>query len=447
MNRNYQEQLKVANNPGFEKNNEKILQIINNVEAAIQKYNLLSYGDSVITALSGGADSVTLLSVLNSIKEKYNLTLYAAHLNHGIRGTEADNDEKFCKILCKNYNIKFFVKHIDIPKLCAEQKISAELCGRNERYKFFDELSSQLNAKVATAHTASDNAETLLFNLTRGSSISGAAAIPPKRGNIIRPLIELTREDIEAYCESKSLAYVTDSTNLTEAYTRNKIRLRAMPVLREINPEAERSMLSFSRDCDEVADYIGKSAEALLNSSEEKYGYSSEKLLDSHPAVLKSAIALLCSNNNADAERKHINLIVGILKNGGAVELKNGNKAVCTQKILRITSYNPDDNSFYLVFDRNMSFDYNGKKVEAKADFLPVKDINMVFRTRKSGDYFTFFNRNVKKPLRKALNEQKIPSELRDNLLTLCEDNTVLWCEGLGLSRQGRELNIEIKIL
>ena len=109
--------------------NEIAAEVITKAQAAIKKYNLLSENDSVIIALSGGADSVTLLSVLNSIKEKYNLTLYAAHLNHGIRGEEADNDEKFCKILCENYNIKLFVKHIDVPKLCTEQKISAELCG------------------------------------------------------------------------------------------------------------------------------------------------------------------------------------------------------------------------------------------------------------------------------------------------------------------------------
>ena len=212
-------------------------ELITKAEAAIEKYKFLSGGDSVIIALSGGADSVTLLSVLNSLKEKYNLKLYAAHLNHGIRGEEADNDEKFCKILCENYNVQLFVKHIDVPKLCAEQKISAELCGRNERYKFFDELSAKLNAKVATAHTASDNAETLLFNLCRGSSLAGAAAIPPKRGNIIRPLITLTRNEIESYCAENSLSYVTDSTNMSDSYTRNKIRHKVIPALKEVNPQ------------------------------------------------------------------------------------------------------------------------------------------------------------------------------------------------------------------
>lgn len=421
--------------------------VIEKAEAAIKKYNLLSGGDSVIVALSGGADSVTLLSVLNSIKEKYNLSLYAAHLNHGIRGAEADNDEKFCKILCENYNIKLFVKHIDVPKLCAEQKISAELCGRNERYKFFDELSAELNAKVATAHTASDNAETLLFNLTRGSSLSGAAAIPPKRGNIIRPLITVTREEIEYYCESNSLAYVTDSTNLSDSYTRNKIRHKVIPALKEINPLAESAMLAFSRDASEVSELLEQNAEQCLNSVKEKYGYNSQKLLKQNPAVLKASIAKLCKENNADAERRHIELIVSMLKSGGAVELKNGKKAVCTQNTLRIIPDKTENTQFFLTFDKNMSFFYLGKNIEAKMDFSHIKSPKPVFRTRKSGDYFTFPVRNIKKPLRRALNEQKVPAELRNNLLLLCDGDTVLWCEDLGLSKQGKALDIEINIL
>ena len=421
-------------------------EVISKTEAAIEKYGLLSGGDSVIIALSGGADSVTLLSVLNSIKEKYYLKLYAAHLNHGIRGEEADNDEKFCKILCENYNIQLFVKHIDVPKLSAEQKISAELCGRNERYKFFDELSAKLNAKVATAHTASDNAETLLFNLCRGSSLAGAAAIPPKRGNIIRPLITLTRDEIESYCGANSLGFVTDSTNMSDSYTRNKIRHKVIPALKEINPQAENAMLAFSRDASEISEFLEKSAQNCLNSTKEKYGYNAQALLKNDPAVLKAAVAKLCRENNAGAERRHIELIVAMLKSGGAVELKNGKKAVCAQNTLRIITEKTENTRFSLTFDKDMSFFYLGKNIEAKMDHSLIKDRKPVFRTRKSGDFFTFPVRNVKKPLRRALNEQKIPSELRDDLLLLCDGSTVLWCEGLGLSKHGKELDIQIII-
>ena len=412
--------------------------------SAIEKYGLISDGDSVIVALSGGADSVTLLNILYSLKEKYNITLYAAHLNHGIRGAEADNDEKFCKILCENYNIKLFVKHIDVPKLCAEQKLSEELCGRNERYRFFEEISSPLGAKIATAHTATDNAETLLFNLVRGSSVRGASAIPPVRGNIIRPLIELTRDDIESYCSEKSLAYVTDSTNLSDRYTRNKLRHSAIPVLKELNPRAESAMLAFSRDAAEVDSFLERCAQERLELAKEKYGYNADILLNSDPAVLKASVAKLCRDNDAGAERRHIDLIVSILKYGGAVELKNGRKAVCTQNIFRITADKTENTRFSLTFDKSMSFDYLGKTVSASMDFSLSEPDRPVFRTRESGDRFTFGDREVTKPLRKALNESKIPSELRDSLLVLCKGSTVLWCEGLGVSKQGRELDIKI---
>ena len=417
--------------------------VLETVRAAIEKYDLISDGDKIIVALSGGADSVTLLSVLISLKEKYNLTLCAAHLNHGIRGAEADNDEKFCKILCENYNTELFVKHIDVPKLSREQKISEELCGRNERYRFFDELSGRLDAKVATAHTASDNAETLLFNLSRGSGISGASGIPPKRGNIIRPLIGLTRDEIEVYCGERALAYVTDSTNLCDEYTRNKIRHNAVPALKSVNPNAEKAMLEFSRDCSELSGFINDCAENALISAKEKYGYSAEALLKENPVVLKAAIAKLCSGNNC--ERRHIELIVSILKEGGTVELKNI-KAVCTQNTLRIIPKESECNSISLTFDCKMSFEFNGKTVEADADFTKLTKPYPVFRTRRSGDTFTYCKRNVTKPIRKAMNESKLPSELRDGLLILAQGSTVLWCEGLGLSKQGKEPDIEIII-
>ena len=197
----------------------------------IENHGMLQKNDRVIVALSGGADSVTLLDILNSVKEKYNLTIFLAHINHGLRGDEADRDENFCRELSQKYNAEIFVKKANVKELAKQQKISEELCGRNVRYSFFEELADKLNAKIATAHTASDNAETLLFNIARGSSVAGVASIPPIRGRIIRPLIEVTRTRIEQYCSEHNLNYVTDSTNLTDDYTRNNIRHNVIPLL------------------------------------------------------------------------------------------------------------------------------------------------------------------------------------------------------------------------
>ena len=437
----------------------------NTVISTIEKYSLIEYGDSVVIALSGGADSVTLLDILNSIKEKYSLKIYAAHLNHNIRGEEAERDESFCKILCKNYNIQLFTKSVDIRQLSKERRISEELCGRDERYKFFAELSSQLNAKIATAHTASDNAETLLFNIARGTSVKGLAAIPPKRGNIIRPLIELSRSDIEAYCKERNLKYVTDTTNLTDDYTRNRLRHNVIPELKRINPQLEHSVLRLSENAREISDYLDRQTYKAIKDCKTEFGYSCNKLLSLDRAILKNAIAEICRTDaDFSPESRHIDLLESIIRQGGAVNLNKAYRAVSKQGIFRIVpasqnvQSNENTNSEFPL-KNNSDFEFNGKiykiseinsdkenKNSVSSDILKE---NAVFRTRREKDRFTYPQRNITKPLRKVLNEQKIPSELRDKLLVLAVGSTILWCEMVGASKQGKnnsekEINITI---
>ncbi len=433
----------------------------NLVLAAIEKYNMISTGDRVVVALSGGADSVSLLDALCSLKEKYNLTIYAAHLNHNLRGEEAECDENFCKILCKNYEVELFIKSIDIHTLANEQKISEELCGRNERYKFFDELSVRLNAKIATAHSASDNAETLIYNIARGSSVRGLSAIPPKRGRIIRPLIEVSRAQIEEYCKQKGLAFVTDSTNLTDDYTRNRIRHSVMGTLRDINPQLEQSVSQLSESAREVTDYLNKQAQAVLDKCKTQFGFSCKMLLQLDTAVLKHSLVLLCERTaKLTPEHRHIELMIKILNNGGAVNLSSKFIAVSKQGIFRIISVNDNEEFKPVSVSENFSINYNGKiysitkqnsnKENKNSVSIDSIDKGAVFRTRKEGDKFTYRRRKVTKPLRKVLNEMKIPSEQRDNLLVLAIDNTILWCENIGVSEDGKndsdkELNIKIE--
>lgn len=433
----------------------------NLVLAAIEKYNMISTGDRVVVALSGGADSVSLLDALCSLKEKYNLTIYAAHLNHNLRGEEAERDENFCKILCKNYEVELFIKSIDIHTLANEQKISEELCGRNERYKFFDELSVRLNAKIATAHSASDNAETLIYNIARGSSVRGLSAIPPKRGRIIRPLIEVSRAQIEEYCKQKGLAFVTDSTNLTDDYTRNRIRHSVMGTLRDINPQLEQSVSQLSESAREVTDYLNKQAQAALDKCKTQFGFSCKMLLQLDTAVLKHSLVLLCERTaKLTPEHRHIELMIKILNNGGAVNLSSKFIAVSKQGIFRIISVNDNEEFKPVSVSENFSINYNGKiysitkqnynKENKNSVSIDSIDKGAVFRTRKEGDKFTYPQRKVTKPLRKVLNEMKIPSEQRDNLLVLAIDNTILWCENIGVSEDGKndsdkELNIKIE--
>ena len=428
----------------------------NLVLQTIEKYRLLNKGDKIITALSGGADSVTLLDILYKLRNEYRLTLYSAHLNHNLRGAEAKRDEDFCRKICQKYGIRLFVKSVDIKSLAEKDKISEELCGRNARYEFFEELSQSLGAKIATAHTASDNIETLIFNLARGSSVNGLGGISPKRENIIRPLIECTRTQIESYCLENQLEFVTDSSNLSDDYTRNCIRHSVVPKLKACtNPSLEQSALRLSESAREVTAYLNRQTELALKKCETSYGYSCEKLLGLDPALLKNALVLICkSKAGLSIEYRHISLMIDILKNGGAVNLNNRFKAVAKQGIFRIvpdTKTNPLNPIF---LESNTNFVYNAKtytveeihinKMQTTGDFTNSISSywlskNAVFRTRRQGDKFTYKDRKITKPLRKVFNEMKIPSEVRDELIVLAVDSTILWCENIGVSLEAQQ--------
>ncbi|MBQ7809996.1 MAG: tRNA lysidine(34) synthetase TilS, partial [Clostridia bacterium] len=160
----------------------------------LKTHSMLGSGDRVIVALSGGADSVTLFNVLLSLQDELGIEVYAAHVNHNLRGQESLRDEAFVKKLCKENNVELFIKSVDVNALCKETSESFETVGRRVRYDFFEELSEQLDAVVATAHTLSDSLETALFNMARGASFAGLSSIPYRRGRIIRPLLDVTRE-------------------------------------------------------------------------------------------------------------------------------------------------------------------------------------------------------------------------------------------------------------
>lgn len=357
-----------------------------------------------------------------------------------LRGREAERDENFCKILCENYNITLYTKRVNVKALAAEQNISEELCGRKERYRFFAELSEKLHAKIATAHTASDNAETLIFNLTRGASVFGAAGIPPKRGSIIRPLIGCTRDVIERYCRENSLEYMTDSTNLGNDYTRNKIRHHVIPVLKELNPRLEQAATRFTESAAAAGEYIHSQAAQALKNAETEYGYMADALLQNDEAVLQEALMILIKKKAAfSAETRHLSLLKNILKNGGAVDF-GAYTAVCKQNLLRFVKEQQRINNLEIHFERDISFAYRGKIISASINNSNSELKTLVFRNRTAGDTFTYPKRNVTKPLRKVLNELKIPAELRDSLVLLCDGSTVLWCEGAGYSKQGEAL-------
>ncbi len=286
----------------------------------INKYSMISKGDKVIVAVSGGPDSMALLNALINLKEKLGCSLYVAHVNHMIREV-ADSETEYVQEFCKSRGIECFVKKVDVISLANEKKIGTEEAGRNVRYEFFDEIFNKINAdKIAIAHNANDNAETVLMNVLRGSGISGLKGIEPIRDNkFIRPLIEIERADIEKYCEEKTLNPKFDESNKDNTYTRNKIRNVLIPFLKEeFNPSIVEGLNRLS----DLASKENKYVENIVNEEYLKILLSNENnkivlnlkefnVLDN---FIKGKIILLCVfnlfGNTKGIEKKHIEDII-----------------------------------------------------------------------------------------------------------------------------------------
>lgn len=425
----------------------------NKVLKAIRKYDLIHKGDKIIVALSGGADSTALLFCLLRLKNEFDLDIYACHINHLLRGEEAFRDERFVAKMCADNGVELFTLRTDVAKLAAEQKIGHEECGRRVRYDFFEQNAKKLGAKIATAHTATDSMETLLFNLSRGCGVKGACGIPPRRDNIIRPLILATRSDTVSFCKENGYEYITDSTNDQTEYNRNKIRHGAVPVLREINPSLEASFSRFSATMTELNEYIDKTAEKERLSAKVSGGYSCKALSSLPNPILTRVIEQLCGETKTEAV--HIGLIADCIRNGGSVNIKNGVKAVSKQGIFRIVRGEEEKKQNSTAASADFSCEnpiicnkkitksvinidefYKQQKIDKNLfdialDYDTISCV-AVFRNRQSGDFFRPASRNLSKPLRKLMSEKKLPAEVRNSLLLLAEGKQVIWCEGLG---------------
>ncbi len=236
------------------------------VLTTIQKYNLIQRNDKVVIGVSGGPDSMTLLNVLNELKKELDIQIYVAHINHMLR-EEADSETRYVQDFCQKIGAECYIKKIHIEEEAKTQKIGTELAGRNARYSFFEYVAQKVGAnKIATAHNANDNAETVLMNLMRGSGISGLKGIEKIReGKFIRPIIECTRKEIEAYCEEKKLNPKYDKTNAENIYTRNKVRNLLIPYIeKEFNPNIIESLNRLSTIAAKEDEYFHKNVDKLF---------------------------------------------------------------------------------------------------------------------------------------------------------------------------------------
>ena len=411
---------------------------------AIERFSLINKGDTVTVALSGGADSVALLHALWSLRDKLSINVKAAHLNHGIRGAEADRDEAFVKWLCLKFDIPIVCETVDIPSLAKKKGQSLELCAREVRYEF---LSRNAEGLIATAHTASDNTETLLFNLTRGSGTKGLAGIPPKRDNYIRPLIFCSRYDVEKYCIDNSLSYVTDSTNLTDDYTRNKIRHKVVTTLKEINPSLEEAVVRATdilREDNEALEFFTN--EALFKAISDD-GLLCESVNNLPTAVAKRVIIKYAQTVETELKLDylHVNALCEICKNGGKISLPCGYYGEVKNGVLIINSENNDEKpQFYAEL----------VKVEKINNLLSINLIDCdkiigspIIRTRKEGDSIRLKNRGCTKTLNKLFTENKVDITIRDSIPVIADEKGVIWVYGMGVSQRCAPSNNSTNVL
>lgn len=413
--------------------------MLKKVTQAVDQFGLLCSAKHITVALSGGADSMALLCALLQLKEELGIKkISAAHFNHKIRGKEALRDQNFVTEQCKNKGVELYLGSADVPAYAKENGLSLELAARRLRYEFFEGLDTDV---IATAHTASDNVETVLFNLTRGTALSGLCGIPPKRDRYIRPLIFCTRADIEVYCTQNGIPFVTDSTNLCDDYTRNKIRHSVVPVLKDINESAENAVCRMTVSLREDDDFITSIVQNEYGTVFKNGVLLLDKLNSLHPAIAKRIIVRYCEDSDIEVDNYHINNIYSICKTEGKISLPKNNSAVAKDGVLMIVSETKQPQNFSFTVDIKESENDLFENCENVHNLL-LKNIldcdrivgKLVLRQRRPGDTICLKNKKCTKTLKKLFCEYKIPTSERDVWPILCDDNGVVWIYKIGVA-------------
>lgn len=296
--------------------NEEMQQILGQIKGLIAEFGLFPPQGRVIVGLSGGADSMALTHFL---VYHTNLQVLAAHVNHGLRGSAADQDEEVVRRWCEENGIPLRVLHADVKQQARERNLGLEECGREVRYAFFQELADRETDRIATAHTLSDQVETVLLHLTRGAGLRGLCGIPPVRGKIVRPFLRVTREQVEAYCRFYHLPYVTDQTNADRGFARNRVRLDVVPALKAVNPALEREIAGMTARLARDEAYLQEEAQRAVERAKTPNGYSRTELAALPTAILVRALErILRRAGGAQPEGIHLEQAAAMVRAGAA---------------------------------------------------------------------------------------------------------------------------------
>lgn len=410
------------------------------IQQYIIQHQLLSGEKPVVVGISGGADSVALLHILVSLGYK----CIAAHCNFNLRGDESFRDEQFTIDFTQRLQVPLCKISFETNKYAQENRLSVEMAARELRYRWFEELLNTYDADaVAVAHHRDDSVETLLINLTRGSGITGLTGIKPKNGNVVRPLLCVSREDIYAYIENNGLEYVTDSSNSSDIYTRNFIRLKVIPLLEEINPSVKASLARTANHLYDASLIYNHSIEEARKVITQNNRLSISALL-SFPAPATILYEMLKPYGFSRTVCESIFTVLD--KDSGKIFYSSTHRLLKDRSDLLIDVLSGEDNRAYLI---NLEDDNVDLPVELKPEIVVIKEDYQIEKDRKfayfdfdklsfplvlrhwqEGDWFVPFGMKGKKKISDYFSDKKFSLFDKEKTWLLCSGQDVIWIVG-----------------
>ena len=407
-----------------------------------KKYNLIENNDTIVVGFSGGPDSVFLVEMLKKLQYFFNFKIYLVHINHLLRGEDADSDENFSFEYAKKNNLEIFIKRIPVKEIAKEVGKTLEEVGREERYKFFSEIYEKVGAtKIATAHNKDDQIETFLFRLIRGTSLQGLEGIKIKNNNIIRPISEIYKKDILKYLNKNEIQYKIDKTNFENEFTRNSIRLDLIPFIEErYNIKFKDKIFSL---IEEIRENNQNNSLSLSNYTDSENRIILEKIKFLSDFDKKNLFSLFLNQKNIEFNRNKIDEINSLIKSNGTkkidldktyrivkdythlyIEVKKEDCVINNNVIqLKIPSEQIFDN-FKIHINIAENLDIPKKKNQYLLDAL-YNDIIEV-RYRKEGDRI-FLDEKHSKKVKEVFIEQKVPKDLREKVPVFLYNNQIFW--------------------
>lgn len=426
-----------------------------------ERNKLFAKGDRIVVGVSGGKDSVCLLDILNRCKEEYELSLLVVHINHCLRGEAADQDEAFVRDLAEKMGLEFYSERIDIRQVSKERRMTEEEAGRYMRYQIMQHVCMERGyRKIAIAHNQDDVAETVLFQMFRGSGPRGLSGIFAKREYIIRPILFAPRSEIEEYVEARGLDYCIDETNEQEEYSRNKIRLRVFPYVEsEINNRAKEHVAKAAQKISMQNAYIEKQAKKeymrLVHADRGEYYYSSEEFGKMDLIIQIEIISLILKNfrdSVKDITEQHYKMVISLSKKeAGKQVCLPGN--ICVERRYEYVRFKNQIADVVVPTKEKCELPYEGVveirrermrlcmdvvEREKLPEEIPQKDYTKWFnydniksgielRNPEEGDFFVMDKQGNKKKLSRYYIDEKIPLSERKREIVLADGSHVLW--------------------